>query len=359
MATKEIKQSVIFFQDIVGGDGKDGCESVDTAESLFEIANAPYAGFRVQRPRHCRRVIQGSRDEHSNDSVEVVVRQDSAVQKHTGGIVWETSYLLATYLIMRYNEISGDNADRDSGKPRRSRPLGRVLEVGAGTGLLGLVLAASGLCRGAVVLTEAEECMRALRANVERNIKGFVTKENCSSDDSGCKDGVSHLHSQWAPCLKPGRAVVRRLRWDKLQSDVKDGGDDLRPGSFDTIFGTDVVFTPELVRPLLDTLATMANANTLVYLCLQERCADSHALLLRAAIEFGFDIEDVTDELRCLPECQWGLELECKLLRLILVGGEESKLKNGIRRDRKTKQDGRKKQKACVGISHEAVREDA
>lgn len=74
-----------------------------------------------------------------------------------GGIVWETALLLATYL-----EQAG--LPRDKG----NKSTLKVLEVGAGCGLLGLVMAHMGK-RIKVVLSEAAEAMENLSANVNAN----------------------------------------------------------------------------------------------------------------------------------------------------------------------------------------------
>ena len=125
-----------------------------------------------------------------------------------------------------------------------------VLEVGAGCGLLGMVLAAAG-CD--VVLSEHPIALANLQSNV-----------------SACKP-VSQ------------RARVVQLDWTK-QSHVQALVAAQRardcPTCFDTIVGTDVVFSEHLVVPLLDTIHTLAGAKTTVWLCLQERCAAAHKLLL-------------------------------------------------------------------------------
>ena len=113
-----------------------------------------------------------------------------------------------------------------------------------------------------------------------------------------------------------GAVSARRLDWTDLDADIKAAGDDLRPHSFDTIVGTDVVFAKSLVAPLLGCLARMAHKKSRIYLCLQVRCEDAHAMLLRSAKRFGLRIEDCSDELRKMPSCSWGIDLECKLLRI-------------------------------------------
>ena len=90
-----------------------------------------------------------------------------------------------------------------------------------------------------------------------------------------------------------------------------------------------MVFSPSLVRPLLETIAKMARKKknlskeeskkaTLIYLCLQIRCPDSHALLFSEAGTYGLEVIDISDELKT-GNCAWGLELECVMLQIKVV----------------------------------------
>jgi predicted nicotinamide N-methyase len=226
----EQDRTTLVFQDFVqawvgrqraagggGGDGSDGSDGDDLESRLFELANAPAVAYRCIGGQH------------------VTVQQDREAKVHTGGIVWETAFLLALFL-----------------EPQWPQPRPRhVLEVGAGCGLLGMVLAAAG---SDVVLSEHPIAL----ANLQRNVAA------CSA-------------------VAPERARVARLDWTE-QGDVRAlAAAQLArgcPPCFDTIVGTDVVFSEHLVVPLLDTIHTLADAHTTVWLCLQERCAASHKLLL-------------------------------------------------------------------------------
>ena len=190
-------------------------------------------------------------------------------------------------------------------------------------GMLGLVLASSGFCQK-VVMTETTEVLPNLVKNMNINLESQEAKSTSNAICGG---------------LEPSLISVRRLRWDKVKKDVSacqnnDCSDDLKYHSFDTIVGTDVVFSTNLVKPLLKTLQKMSHSDTTIYLCLQIRCADSHALLLRKAKKYGFKCIDCTDELKGMPVYSWGLELECKILRLsVLKGTCEEKVKRKLRLD--------------------------
>ena len=298
-------------------------EGSDVSEVFFELANAPVVGYKLssqsspggQSRASASEGIGGDESPNNNEEDQIItVRQNGSVKEHTGGIVWETSYLLASYLLERYR---GDNqqqkrkpactAATGSSNSRPSPPLGKVLEIGSGCGMLGLVLGASGLS-SSVVLTECSEVMDDLRSNVQRNID--------AEGNSLSKDVVSAQLLRW-DCLEEDIAG-----FDDIQNDAKNDLKEslhLRPHSFDTIVGTDVVFSPTLVRPLLACLALMAHKHTNIYLCLQVRCADSHALLLKKAPKFGLRVKDCSNKAfveECPSACSWGIDMECKLLHI-------------------------------------------
>jgi predicted nicotinamide N-methyase len=270
---------MIFFQDFFPLDTKGLEQDLETvaAEAFVELANVPIVGFRIQSKK------QGGK--------EVRAIQDGECQTHTGGIVWETAYLLASYLILKAGEV---------GKGKKC-PLGRVLEVGAGCGMLGMIISASKLAKK-VIMTETTEVIANLEKNLAQNIK---PKKSSKIED-------------WNRCCSRDKISVRRLRWDDYSKDIDicqaDNSDDLDPHSFDTIIGTDVIFTTTLVRPLLKTLRAMSHEGTQIYLCVQVRCQDSHDMLLEKAAKYGLIVNDCTKDLEPIPELEWGIAMDCKIL---------------------------------------------
>ncbi|CAJ1373402.1 unnamed protein product, partial [Effrenium voratum] len=208
------------------------------SEKLFELAN---------RPSLCLR-IGGS---------VLEVSQDRSTQEHSGGVVWETAFFLLRYL---EREVL----------PGLGRRL-RVVELGAGCGLLGLGLARLG-CE--VVLTDQPLALPNLRHNAE---------------GSG--------------------AEVQVLSW----GDVEHMEAVRRQGPFDLVVGSDVVFALRFVEPLLQTIGALLQDSGTCWLCLQRRDPDAHALLMQKAAE-AFEVQELSFEgLQGLEAAQ---ELECLLLRL-------------------------------------------
>jgi hypothetical protein len=224
--------TIPVFQDVVLGWGaavraregvtlanEDEHDEDDLQTRLFELANAPAVTYR------CR------------GGLPLTIRQDREAKVHTGGIVWETAFLLGLFLEHQPALILADRAPKT---PHY------VLEVGAGCGLLGMVLAAAG-CD--VVLTEHPIALANLRHNVT----------SCGG------------------AIVANRARVAELNWCEA-NDVRAvrGAQTARglPPTFDTIVGTDVVFSEQLVVPLLRSVHALATDTTTVWLCLQVRAED-------------------------------------------------------------------------------------
>ena len=213
----------------------------------------------------------------------------------------ETAYLLACYIIATYRR--DDETIYKNGKP-----LGKTLEVGSGCGMFGLVVAATGLCKK-IIMTETKDVMPNLIKNVQYNTSSSRNSPCCSSKE------ISARQLRWDAY----KDDIRKCQSDKADSDSCGSRNDLDPHTFDTIIGTDAIFSTKLVRPLLKTLRKMSHDETKIYLCVQIRCADSHTLFFKKAPKYGFTCIDRTDDLGKYPSCSFGLELECKLLHLTVM----------------------------------------
>ena len=145
----------LHYQSVVDSraDPDDAC----VAEGFFDLANAAVVRYSVGGDAP----DAANADAAANDRtprVELMVEQDQSLHDCCGGIVWESAFCLAQYL-------------RGEARARRIRGR-RVLELGAGAGLLGLAAAASGAKR--VVLTDHPDAMPLLTRNVERNAEALA-----------------------------------------------------------------------------------------------------------------------------------------------------------------------------------------
>jgi Lysine methyltransferase len=105
------------------------------------------------------------------------------------------------------------------------------------------------------------------------------------------------------------------LDWTTYKSDATRSNGALAEGTADTLLGTDVIFAPHLVEPLLKAAHYLSHPGTVWYLCVQIRCAASHRLFLETAPDHGFHVEDISSE-ALVGDCTWGRELECVLFRI-------------------------------------------
>ncbi|KAF2987446.1 hypothetical protein EK904_002485, partial [Melospiza melodia maxima] len=103
-----------------------------------------------------------------------------------------------------------------------------VIELGAGTGLLGIVVTLLG---ARVTITDRAAALEFLESNVQANLP---------------------------PELHP-RAVVKELTWGK---DL----DNFSPGAFDLILGADIVYLEETFAELLQTLEHLCSERTVILL---------------------------------------------------------------------------------------------
>jgi hypothetical protein len=125
-----------------------------------------------------------------------------------GGRLWPSASVLGNYLLQHRSKLTGK----------------RVLELGSGIGLGGMVAAMAG---AHVTLTDgAPEVVRLLQRNTARNIAAI---EACGGSISACH-------------------MLRWGEWDDVERACS------KHGPFDIIIGADLLYSPSGYTPLLDTL---------------------------------------------------------------------------------------------------------
>ena len=264
-----------FNNKLDGGDGQGYNEIVSNV--FFDLANASEILYRVRYQD----------DESNNDSSRcdqyLSFQQDmGACSRHTGGIIWETAYLLLEYLLQQHCSSTFTQ-----------RRLGRTCELGAGVGFLGQCLAAEHCsCMPELILTETDDVLTNLKRNVIANQSILEKNKKC-------------------------KVSVNALDWTRYKDDIKNANETIRSHSFDTLLSTDVIFSISLVDPLLETAEYLSHDHTIWYLCVQVRCAAAHQLFIDRTASYGFYVEDISDECyRSTSYCAWGEALECFLFRI-------------------------------------------
>ncbi|KAJ3674451.1 hypothetical protein LUZ60_005067 [Juncus effusus] len=136
-------------------------------------------------------------------------------------------------------------------KPETTSPL-RILEVGSGTGLVGI--AAASLLGANVTITDLPHVVENLGFNAELNDE--VVRSN------------------------GGSVCVKQLRWGD-EGDAKDVLKDEE--SFDLVLGTDVVYYEELIEPLIKTLEVFVKGKTSFIMAHLRRWKKRDAIFFRKA----------------------------------------------------------------------------
>ncbi|TDG96291.1 hypothetical protein EPR50_G00238830 [Perca flavescens] len=132
-------------------------------------------------------------------------------------VVWDAAVVMCMYLEMGKVELKGKG----------------VIELGAGTGLVGIVAALLG---AKVTITDREPALDFLSANVEANV----------------------------PPDSQGSVVVSELTWGE-------GLERYPAGGFDLVLGADIVYLEDTFVPLLQTLEHLCSESTVVLLACKIR----------------------------------------------------------------------------------------
>uniref|UniRef100_UPI00398ECA99 protein N-lysine methyltransferase METTL21A n=1 Tax=Pristiophorus japonicus TaxID=55135 RepID=UPI00398ECA99 len=142
---------------------------------------------------------------------DIVIRQDWK-QLGVAAVVWDAAIVLCTYLELGAIQLQ----DRT------------VIELGAGTGLVGIVATLLG---GDVTVTDREVALQFLESNLRENIPPDLQTRARATELS------------WG---------VNLCRFD--------------PGSYDVVLGADVVYLQETFPALLETLEHLSSERTVILL---------------------------------------------------------------------------------------------
>ncbi|NWI43437.1 MT21A methyltransferase, partial [Picathartes gymnocephalus] len=145
-------------------------------------------------------------------------------------VVWDAAVVLCAYLEMEDIDLR----DRS------------VIELGAGTGLLGIVVTLLG--KGFFVAFVSVSCV----------LSPLGARVTITDRAAALEFLESNVQANLPPELRP-RAVVKELTWGK---DL----DNFPPGAFDLVLGADIVYLEETFAELLQTLEHLCSERTVILL---------------------------------------------------------------------------------------------
>ncbi|KXS12614.1 S-adenosyl-L-methionine-dependent methyltransferase [Gonapodya prolifera JEL478] len=146
--------------------------------------------------------------------------EDIDLNHNTGMKLWEGSIILAEHIFHRIT-VAGKS----------------VVELGSGTGLVGIVAAIAGAA--SVVLTDLEGQVDLVNENVERNVELVEDKD---------------------------RIRVVEVDWTEQSDAVRN-----KIGMVDLVLASECLYLPHLHAPLLSTMRAVAHAGTRAFLSYKQR----------------------------------------------------------------------------------------
>lgn len=202
----------------------------------------------------------------------LIIEQDKGLGK--GGLCWDAAFILGEYLIANY--ISQGNVVPQVAGETTTTTITSVIELGCGTGLCGLLVATALLDSNnsnnvQVTLTDLPALLPLLQRNVARNVHG-----DCSCDTIILNDYLAARN--YPPRQRvdvTGGLPSRR----KVRTSVLEWGDcaaERRHGTFDIVFGADVVASLYDPVKLAHTIGRLCHSKTVVYISFKERLSTVH-----------------------------------------------------------------------------------
>jgi Lysine methyltransferase len=187
-----------------------------------------------------------------------VIEQDKTLGK--GGLCWDAAFVLADYL-----SSSSSANPNENWKNHSDSPVGKVtnvVELGAGTGVCGLLLSQQVDCLR-VALTDLLELQSLLVRNAKRFRHGPGDDDNILSQYLERKGGKNEKSN-----TKPNSMVeVYPLDWADTETSH---------GPFDVVLGADVVATLYDPVALAHTVKRLCHDETRVYISFKERLSTIH-----------------------------------------------------------------------------------
>ena len=262
-------------------------------------------GIVVGRDVLCQQKQQYHNDDNDNAN-RLIVEQQKSLGK--GGLVWDAGVILADHLIATKHEWSTEFI---SPMITKSKTMTKIVELGAGTGVTGLMIAKA-VANTHVYITDLPDVLRLIERNTERNfhheciIKAssseiMITDEDLVQMDRGeaaqevpklNAEKLTNASSQLSTCdleamygtiihednvekitfkqSNTSHVTAKVLRWG-MEEDYCDG-------PFDLIIAGDVVTSLYDPAALAKTIYDLCHDKSIVYICVKKRLSKYHTI---------------------------------------------------------------------------------
>jgi Lysine methyltransferase len=189
----------------------------------------------------------------------LVIEQDKTLGK--GGLCWDAAFILGEFLLARLEEAH---------TPLTTTTTTTMLELGCGTGICGLYIAKAWLQQHPpatlqMILTDQAGPMQSL---IQRNLQRNMFRHDWDAVvDTYVTQEYPHWDPRMEPEVPPHTVAASVLDWDAT---------DLPYGTYDILFGSDVVASLYDPLSLARTIQRLCHERSIVYISGKERLRCMH-----------------------------------------------------------------------------------
>ena len=208
-----------------------------------------------------KQIIQGKKKK------DLIIEQRKYLGK--GGLCWDAAFILGEHVIHNVCEWRMNNSSIEGGEDNKG--MTRVVELGAGTGLCGLMIASAFDNDVTVEITDLPELQDLMSANIQRNF-GCSSRISSSDDDKKRKEEDSCDDDESSSKIKfnTNNVFCRVLQWG-VDSDYINA-------PYDVIIGADVVTSIYDPIALAQTFYALSGPQTKIYISGKTRLDKPHEI---------------------------------------------------------------------------------
>jgi hypothetical protein len=215
-------------------------------------------------------------DVHSSSKQRIQGRKDLIIEQRKylgkGGLCWDAAFILGEHVIHNVSEWRINNNTVEV--VREGNRTTRVVELGAGTGLCGLMIAAAAFDDVIVEITDLLELQDLMCANINRNFGGNSCSNSDDDDGDDTKkeeeDGDDESRKNENFNTTNSNVSCRVLQWGVTSNYIN--------APYDVIMGADVVTSIYDPIALAQTFYALSGPHTKIYISGKTRLDKPHEI---------------------------------------------------------------------------------